>query len=150
MKVHPLIALEARMCVCVCLLSSVSVPGSARLYKLHILRSLYSILLFYLAILSCCSVLLFYLVVLYHCSISLVYCCFHSKLLSSVYGCLRPRNVWNSRGRVQVERVSLLHFPFSSSSFNSLVQDPRGPAPFLCIRADIRDIFGEPDVKQGR
>ena len=33
-----------------------------------------------------------------------------------------------------------------------LVQDPHGPAPILRIRAEYRDIFGEPDVKgrQGR
>ena len=47
-----------------------------------------------------------------------------------------------------METIGQLHFPFSPSMFDSLVRDLRGPAPFLRIRAEYRDIFGEPDVKR--
>ena len=48
----------------------------------------------------------------------------------------------------------VLEPPRSANSFpphfpDSLVQDPRGSAPFLRIRVDFRDIVGEPDVKGG-
>ena len=93
-------------CVCACLLSSELLPW-LRLVVLTDCSTTNRIL-------TLCSFLIF----------SILFCSIRFCV------CLGPSDVRIFRGRVKVETIGWLHFPFSSSMFDSLVQDPCGPAHF--------------------
>ena len=91
----------------------------------------------------CATILLYCFTLPFYC---IVLCCY--SLASQQVRILRTPPSYSS---LSVHGVVCVRETRASPSFlDLLVQDPRGRAPFLRIRAEFCAIFGEPDVKQGR
>ena len=84
---------------------------------------------------------------LFRCFTLFVYCFALMLLLSPIALSPKPTTTSSLILSVYFYCVCVRDVRASHSFLDSLVQGPRGPAPFLRIRAEYRDIFGETDVK---